>query len=598
MDAILFDISVIIIIAATIGVIARFLKQPAVLAYIIGGILVGPFGLKLIKDIDFVKNLGELGIALLLFVVGLELSVDRLKKVGINASLIGMGEVGIITFIGFIVSKFFGFSPIESVYIGLILAFSSTLIVIKTLSDSGELDTIHGRIMLGVLLIQDIIVILALTLLMNTNVTTSDFARLALLGIALIASALLSAKYILPLIFKKIAESQETLFIFSLAWCFIFSGAAHYLGFSIVIGAFIAGVALANFPYNLEIIGRVKSIRDFFVTIFFVAIGIQIIPILDPKLILPILVFFAIVLLAKPFILGTLISLNKYARRTAFLSGFGLAQVSEFSIILAMQGVLLGQISETILSIAIILTAITMLISTYLIKYDNEIYRKIGKYIFFFNKKSAQDMSHISQKLSNHMVILGADRTGRNIVDSLKKLDKPMIVVDYNPDIIQGLITRKVNCICGDAEDTEILKRLELKDAYAIISTIPNQDTNRTIIRELKKHNHDALFFSVALNSDEALKLYEDGADYVILPSILAGEKLSDIIKNFHNKKIIDVLRIKQIVDLEKIQSHEQLEKQAPTFFKNNKITDLKIYDDLLRFNKKVGGTSEDKKNP
>ena len=373
----MFDISIIIIIAATIGIIAKFLRQPAILAYIIGGIIIGPFGLKLIHDIDFVKNIGELGIALLLFVVGLELSVERLKKVGGSASLIGLGEVGLVTGIGFLVSRFFGFSTIEILYLGLILAFSSTLVVIKMLSDSRELDTLHGRIMLGILLVQDVIVIIALTLLLNTDVSAMSFAKLGLMGISLVLTALLSAKYILPLFFKKVAESQELLFMFALAWCFVFSGAAAYLGFSIAIGAFIAGVALANFPYNIEIIGRVKPIRDFFVTIFFVAIGIQIVPTLDRSLVIPIIVFLLIVLLGKPLIIGALASLKQYARRTSFLSGFGLAQVSEFSIILAMQGVLIGQISDNILSIAIILTAITMLLTTYLIKYDDQCHSQI-----------------------------------------------------------------------------------------------------------------------------------------------------------------------------------------------------------------------------
>ena len=577
----MFDISIIIIIAATIGIIAKFLRQPAILAYIIGGIIIGPFGLKLIHDIDFVKNIGELGIALLLFVVGLELSVERLKKVGGSASLIGLGEVGLVTGIGFLVSRFFGFSTIESLYLGLILAFSSTLVVIKMLSDSRELDTLHGRIMLGILLVQDVIVIIALTLLLNTDVSAMSFAKLGLMGISLVLTALLSAKYILPLFFKKVAESQELLFMFALAWCFVFSGAAAYLGFSIAIGAFIAGVALANFPYNIEIIGRVKPIRDFFVTIFFVAIGIQIVPTLDRSLVIPIIVFLLIVLLGKPLIIGALASLKQYARRTSFLSGFGLAQVSEFSIILAMQGVLIGQISDNILSIAIILTAITMLLTTYLIKYDDIIYHKIGHILFFFNQKSAHDLSHIPGKLEDHIVVFGADHTGRKIVEAVHELGKRIVVVDYNPDIIQGLIARDINCICGDAEDPEILERLDLGQAYAIISTIPSHITNRAIIRNLKQHSQNALFFSVAASTDEALKLYEDGADYVILPAMLAGEKLSDVLRNFHNKNIIDVLRLRQIVELEKIRSHELIERHAPSLFRHGNDSGQK---DLLNF--------------
>jgi Kef-type K+ transport system membrane component KefB/Trk K+ transport system NAD-binding subunit len=567
MDAILLDLSIIIIIAATIGIIAKFLKQPAILAYIIGGIIVGPFGLKLIQNIEFIKTIGELGIALLLFVVGLELSADRLKKVGVSAGIIGLAEVGSVTLLGFLLAKFFGFTQMESIYIGLILAFSSTLVVIKMLSDKKELDTLHGRIMLGVLLVQDVIVIIAMTMLLNTNVSAIDFAELVFLGVAILAAAGIGAKYILPLFFSKIAESQELLFLFALAWCFMFAGAASLLGFSIVIGAFIAGVALANFPYNIEIIGRVKPIRDFFVTIFFVAIGIQIVPFLDRSLFVPLLVFTLAVLLLKPFLIALIVSLQGYARRTAFLSGFGLAQVSEFSIILAMQGVLLGHISETILSMAIIITAITMLLTTYLIKYSNKIY-KVSGHALFFNKHTDHEITHIQHELNRHIIIFGADRTGRKIVDSLKKLTNQIVVVDYNPEIIHGLISRKINCICGDAEDAEILDRLELNKAYAIISTIPSHSVNRAIIRNLKRRNHHAIFLSVAENSEEALKLYEDGADYVILPAMLAGEKLTDILQNFNNPKVIDILRLKQITDLERVRSRELLEKHVPKLLK------------------------------
>ena len=578
MDPLLFDISIIIIAAAGIGIIAKFLKQPAVLAYIIGGLVIGPFGLKLIHDIDFVKNIGELGIALLLFVVGLELSVERLKKVGGSASLIGLGEVALVTGIGYLLASWFGFTQIESLYIGLILAFSSTLVVIKMLSDSRELDTLHGRIMLGVLLVQDVIVIIALTLLINTDVSAMSFVKMAALGIGLFATALLSAKYLLPLFFKTVAESQELLFIFALAWCFTFAGAAAYLGFSIAIGAFVAGVALANFPYNIEIIGRVKPLRDFFVTIFFVAIGIQIVPNLDRSLLLPIISFLLVVLLGKPMIIGMLSSLKKYARRTSFLAGFGMAQVSEFSIILAMQGVALGQISDNILSIAILLTAITMLLTTYLIKYDDNIYHVLGKYLFFFNKRASNELSHLNEALEDHIIVFGADRMGRKIVESVKEIGKKVIVVDYNPDIIQGLIARETNCICGDAEDPEILERLELSKAYAVISTIPSHVTNRAIIRSLKRHRAEAMFFSVAASSAEALKLYEDGADYVILPAMLAGEKLSDVLRNFHNRRIIDVLRLRQLVELEKVRNYELMEKHAPSLFKHNNRTTRKDF--------------------
>lgn len=564
----MLDLSIIIIGATVLAIIAKYLKQPPILAYIISGLAIGPFGLKLITDTNLVQNIGEIGIALLLFVVGLELSIERLKKVGTKAAAIGLIEVLIITAIGIAISLFFGFKYIEGMYIGLVLAFSSTLVVIKLLSDKRELDTLHGRIMLGILLVQDIIVIVAISILLNAEFSALGIASTLLYGLGLLALAMVLAKYFLPLFFKKIAESGELLLLFSLSWCFIFAALAGFIGFSIVIGAFIAGLSLASFPYNFEIIGRIKPLRDFFVTIFFVTIGIQIIPTIDVNLVVPLATFLIIVLILKPIIISLIVSIFKYTQRTAFLSGFGLAQTSEFSIILAMQGVLLGHISNNILSVVIILTAATMLISTYYMKYSSKLYHIVAKNLLFFNKNKSFELDNAPKELKDHIIVLGVDRTGRKIVDTLIELKHKIIIVDYNPEVIHTLIERGINCICGDAEDIEILDRLNLKEAYAVISTIPETDINDFIIKYMKKENYRALFFSVADDITDALKLYEKGADYILLPQLLAGEKISDIIRHFNKREIIDILRIKQFNELEKLRERELLEKYAPKILK------------------------------
>lgn len=577
-QVLLLDLSIIIIAATVLAILAKLLKQPAILAYIIGGLAIGPFGLRLITDTELVQNIGEIGIALLLFVVGLELSIDRLRKVGAKATLIGLAEVLIIAGIGLLIALSFGFNYLEGVYIGLILAFSSTLVVVKLLSDKRELDTLHGRIMLGVLLVQDIIVIFAISILINSNFSFMAIGKTLVYGFGLLAIAMLMARYVLPLFFRKVAESAELLLLFSLSWCFVFAAVANLIGFSIVIGAFIAGLSLASFPYNFEIIGRVKPLRDFFVTIFFVTIGIQIIPTIDGSLVLPLIVFMVIALLLKPIIISAIVSRFQYTRRTAFLSGMGLAQTSEFSIILAMQGILLGHITNDLLSLVIIVTALTMLISTYFVKYNNKIYRRFAHIFLFYNKKKMSELDNTPKDLKNHIIVLGADRTGRRIINTLTELGKPAIIVDYNPEVIHSLMERGINCLCGDAEDTEILERLNTKEAYAVISTIPELEINKFIIKHIKKENYHVLFFSVADNTHDALVLYEMGADYVLVPQLLAGEKISDILRHFNKKEIIDILRIKQFNELERVRERELIEKHAPKL--------LKFKDGLRRYPK------------
>lgn len=548
----------LMIIIATIGAyIAKLLKQPLIPAYIITGVIVGPV-LGLITNTEIISALSEIGIAFLLFIVGLELSFKKLKYVGGVTTAGGILQFVSLFFIALLISQFFlGFSNLEATYIALALAFSSTMVVIKLLSDKKELDTLHGRIIIGLLLMQDIIAILALSLLTTKtfSITTSVITLLG--AISLLVLALLSGKYIFPVFFKFAARSQELLFLLAISVLFLFGMLFSFLHISIAIGAFVAGVALANLPYNVEIVSRVRSLRDFFAVLFFTSLGMQLVVGSLGKFIVPIIVFTLFIILVKPLVILFVTSFFRYTKKTSFLTAISLAQISEFSLIIAAQGMLLNHISQEIFTMIVVLATISITTTSYFIQFDNQIYRKLAKYLEVFEiNLDPTEMEYIpdqTKKAKYDIILCGYDRIGYSVLKTLEKMRKKFIIVDFNPDIIKHLVKRKINCLYGDISDVDILERLNLKDAETIVSTIPDLQDNKLLIHEIKKVNKRAAIFVTADRIDEALELYNIGADYVILPHFLGGEQVSVLLEN-HGTEIKDIIKNKftHISDLKK----------------------------------------------
>jgi len=382
---IFLEIGIMIIIATVGGYLTHALRQPLIPAYILTGIIIGPV-LGLIKTSVVIETLSLTGIAFLLFIVGLELSFKKLKDIGKIATIGGTVQVGLTFLFGFVIAMLFGLKNIEGIYIGIILAFSSTMVVIKLLSDKKELGTLHGKIIIGFLLMQDLFAIIALSMLATVNGAALPaigfaFAKAAIL----LVIALLSSKFIFPTLFKHAAKSQELLFLVALSICFAFSLLFSWAGFSIAIGAFVAGVCLANLPYNIEIIAKVRSLRDFFATIFFVALGINLVIADISKIALLLIVLTIFIILIKPIIFMFISSFFGYTKRTSFLTSISLAQVSEFSLILVAQGLLLGHVSNEIYTLIVLLAIITIGITSYFVKYEMWMYKKLSKKLALFD---------------------------------------------------------------------------------------------------------------------------------------------------------------------------------------------------------------------
>ncbi|MCK4589013.1 MAG: cation:proton antiporter [Nanoarchaeota archaeon] len=548
---ILLEIGIVIIAATLLAIIARFLKQPLIIAYIIAGIVIGPIGLGLIKSQEMIALFSELGIVFLLFIVGLQLDIKKLKNVGWQATLVGLGQVIFTGVIGFFIALKY-FNPLVAGYIAVGLTLSSTVVVVKLLADKNEINTLHGRIAIGVLLVQDLVAILAIMFFSSWGNFSPDFLMIAgykLLILFVVAIA--GYMVILPPLFRRIGHSRELLLIAALSWAFGMTIIAHYLEISIAIAALLAGISLASTPYTLEVVGRVKPLRDFFITMFFVALGMQVALAPLQKYLVPTIIFCLFVLIGNPIILYVVMKIFKYKPRTSFLTAISLAQISEFSLILIALGFSLGHLNAEIVSIIAVIATVTIGLSSYLISHDDWLYRKFK---WLFKVDSDEKLQYLPKKRYD-VVMAGYNRIGYSIYHKLRTLKTRVLIVDYNPDVIEKLIEDKKPCIYGDVGDLEIIDKMNLKHVKMLISTVPDIYDNLLLIKRLKEVNPKGVAIVNASKIDEGLRLYEQGADYVVMPHFLGGEHISFMVEKYR-KNFGKILKnkIKHIEELKKRQ--------------------------------------------
>ncbi len=534
LTGIFFDIGVIIIMATIGGFLAKLLKQPSISFYIIMGILVGPV-FHLIRDMSMVDVLSEIGIVFLLFIVGIELDLKRMKAVGAVASIGTLIQMALSFAIGYIIFLALGFSSMASLYAGIVLMFSSTMVVIKLLSDKSQLDTLHGRIVIGTLLVQDIVAVVFLTVLGHAG-SFSAFSLIVSIfeGLLVFVFALFFSKVIFPQLFKFAAKSQELFFLLSISVCFIFSLVFTWIGFSMAIGAFVAGIMLANLPYNVEIVSKVKNLRDFFATVFFVSMGIKLsfATLLDYTV--PFFVLLILTVMVIPFFISLVTLMFGYNRKVSFLVAISLSQVSEFALIALHEGLLAGVVKPGFLSLVILVVLTSIMVTSYYIKFEDKLYRFILPFLKFFDKLIGRKkkFEHRLPHSSHDVVLIGYDRIGSRIYRSLKKMGRDILIVDFNPDIITHLMDGKIPCLYGDVADDDILYELNLHQVSLVISTIPNHRDTLLMIERVKRVNPHAKLIVTAYVVEEALLLYEAGADYVILPHLLGGDHAGVLLEN------------------------------------------------------------------
>ncbi len=561
----IFELAIIVCLAAILGILAKYMKQPLVLAYIGTGIIIGliqrSFGIFNIGDREIFYLFSELGIMFLLFLIGLEMNYTSLKTVGKTSVIVGIGQI-IFTFtFGFIIANLLNFSTLHAAYIAITLTFSSTIIIIKMLSDKKSLNSLYGKISIGFLLVQDFVVILILIILTGLDagkgIVIEKLAYTLIIGIILFGIMLVLGRKAFPHLFHKIAKSQELLFLVSIAWVFSmvaivtiferFTG----IGFSIEVAGFLAGLALANSSEHFQIANRIKPLRDFFILIFFVILGSSIIFYDFASLGLPIIAFSLFVLIGNPLIVMIIMGLfMHYRKRTAFMAGITVAQISEFSLILAALGFKLGHLNEEIVAVIAAVGIITITTSTYMIVYSDKIYAFIAPFLSLFERKETREDVTFAD-FSKPIILIGYDRTGRSIASRIPK--EKLLIVDFNPDIIEELHEAGYSCFYGDIIDPLIFDNIKFEDAEIVISTSPNLEDNINLITGIKLSDKKGKIILRAESGEDAKILYEKGADYVFVPLYSSGQYLGKILSSDPELKDIEELKMKDLAFIDKI---------------------------------------------
>jgi Kef-type K+ transport system membrane component KefB len=547
---IIFEIGMLVIFAGLGTYIAKLTKQPLVPAYVISGIVVGQL-LGIVTNHELISQLSEFGIAFLLFMVGLEMEFKKLKDIGVVSFVVGLIQMATIFIAGYFVTNLLGFTRTEAIYLGLVIAFSSTMVVIKILSDKLETNTLHGRLIIGVLVVQDILAIAALSYLASTaNTSTVGYLFFAKILLVL-ALGILVSKFIFPKVFEFAAKSRELLLTTALSVCFLFALLFHSIGLSLTVGAFVAGVLLANLPYNIEIVGTVRPLRDFFAILFFTSLGLQLVTDGLSTLIFPIIILLLLVLIAKPVVLHFALRMMGHKSRTSFLTATSLAQVSEFSLIIVMLGIRFGAIPQNILTLTVLLAIATMTFTSYFMNYEEVIYRRFMAFLHRMGWKAKHHKDAAEHKLFYDVILCGYDRIGYSLLKSLHSQEKKVVVIDFNPDVIKKLHRMNIDCIYGDICDPEVFYRLDFKNAKIVISTANSYEDNVLMLQKVKGANRYVPTIVTAHKIDQALELYRKGADYVILPHFLGGDMVSNLLPDFEaNQLQMLILKYKHINDL------------------------------------------------
>ncbi len=530
---IFFDISIVLGITVTIACVVRFLRQPMLIAYIIAGIIAGPLFLGLIGENNSTfDTFAQFGVILLLFMVGLSLNMSHIKTIGKTAAIIGMLQIIFTAGVGTLIAWAFHFSLLSSVYLGIALTFSSTIIIVKLLTDKKDTETVYGRYTLGLMIIQDIVAILIMVALTSIGDDTSKFlpnlGGLALKGFALIAFVYVMSRYALSWILDQVARSAEFLFIFTLSWCFWLASILHYAGFSLEIGAIIAGITLGSSKYQAEIASRVKPLRDFFIVVFFIILGTQMVVSDFNTVIIPSIIFSLFILLGKPFILYYAFRMRKFTRRNSFLAAITSAQVSEFGFILLLSGITVGQVQSSELQVFTLVALVTIFVSSYMITYNEQIYRLLLPIFKLFGKDKFQQREDLKKNIDAW--VFGYHRIGWKIAQVLQEKEISYAVVDYNPEMINKLKRQGITAYFGDAADVEFLDSLGIENAKIIISTIPSLDDQIAMISHIRRRSKKICIIGNLYDMERAREMYKAGASFVMMPHLLGGQWISEVL--------------------------------------------------------------------
>jgi Kef-type K+ transport system membrane component KefB len=553
--AIFFELSLVMVVAAAASLIARGFRQPLVIAYIIAGFLAGPSVLSIIKSPEAFESFSQIGITLLLFIIGLGLNTAIIKTTGRQVALVFLGIIAGIGLLGMLSGILFGFTRTEALLVTTSLLFSSTIIVVKSLSDKNEQSRLYGQLAIGVLLVEDIAATLVLLLISSMAGNSGGLGSvLSLLGkgLALGAALAFTGGFIMPRLSKLFASSQELLYVFAVAWTFGVASAFYKAGFSLEVGALFAGVSLAHLPYVQAIAARLKPLRDFFIVLFFIGLGHGLHLDNVGAALGPAITLSLIVLVSKPVLIMTFLGLLGYTKQTSFKAGIHLSQISELSVIMLVLAAHFGVVGERMITIATLTALFTIAASAYLMKYDDRLYRRLQKYLSVFERDSTR---RELRTLGHYpLVLIGYHEGGLSFVQTFRRMKKRYVVIDYNPDVVEVLEHQHINHLYGDATDTELLEEININKSEVVISTLTDTETNRTLAERITREDGGAIFVCQAARLDDAKLLYEAGASYVLTAHLIGHTHINDFLeKHGNDKKAFEKYRDEHLSSLETI---------------------------------------------
>ncbi|MCV3272018.1 cation:proton antiporter [Roseobacter sinensis] len=548
-----YEIAALLVLAAGVGFIGLMLRQPLIVSFIAVGILAGPSVLDIAQSHQQIDLLAELGIALLLFLVGLKLDFNLVRTLGPVALVTGLGQVIFTTVFGFLIALALGIPPLTALYVAIALTFSSTIIIVKLLSDKREIDALHGRIALGFLIVQDVVVVVAMISLAAIGVggaATGDGAVGDVLivlgyGVAMLVFVVVVIRYVATPVVERLARAPELLVSFAIGWAALLAAIGHYLGFGKELGGLLAGVSLASTHFREAISARLASLRDFLLLFFFIALGASLdLSVLGTN-VGPAIVLSLFVLIGNPLIVLTIMGAMGYRKRTGFLAGLTVAQISEFSLIFMAMGVAIGHVSEDALGLVTLVGLVTIAASTYMITFSHQLYSAFEPLLGPFERRSAGAEQEESAEMARpyDAIVFGLGRYGLGIASALQDGGKQVLGVDFSPDAVRHARQMGQEAVFGDATDPEFLAHLPLARAEWLVMAVPehatglsHDDPRHALLKAVRDLGYDGKIAVAAHLQETAARLASDRADLVLMPyrdaayaaaRMIAGEALA-----------------------------------------------------------------------
>ncbi|ASQ91689.1 sodium:proton exchanger [Prosthecochloris sp. GSB1] len=543
-----YEITALLVLAAALGFLSLLLRQPMIVSFIAVGVLAGPSLLDIVQSQEYIDLMAELGIALLLFLVGLKLDLSLVRSLGLVSLATGLGQVLFTSVAGFFIGLSLGLDTATSLYVAVALTFSSTIIIVKLLSDKKEVDSLHGRIALGFLIVQDLVVVIAMMALSAYDVGSAagnDQGTLLRIGSVLFYGGLmllvvsLFIRFLATPLVNRFARSPELLVTFALGWAALLASAGDITGFSKELGGLLAGVSLASTPFRESLVARMASLRDFLLLFFFISLGMNLDLGLLGSQIVPAMIFSLFVLIGNPLIVMIIMGILGYRKRTGFLAGLTVAQISEFSLIFMAMGRDLGHIEPEAMGLVTLVGLVTIAMSVYMITYSHTLYRFLEPLLGVFERRipsSEPQQSEGSLKKDGYDIIMfGIGRYGTAVAHYLKQDGYRVLAVDFNPDEVRLWKKSGHDIVYGDASDQEFLATLPLDEAKWVISAVSQhelglsgEDPRMVLIDALKRLGYNGRIAVSTQRIQEKEKLREKGADFVFLPFYDAAERAAE----------------------------------------------------------------------